>query len=191
MNSMFVCSCALRSRAPGWSRAVAVWLKMPPADDNHDSDGALADMLQLVRVACPPERYKRRGELLCGHMRAVKAARGSRGSQQVAAHVEERIERMNADYAVRAESTGARNGPSVSRAKVAGDIGCPLRSSAAAGACGPGRGVCATHASVVPPSSLRRPSRHRWLPLPGASQASIGQAMPTCKTSEMRLPASM
>ena len=36
-------------------------------------------------------------------MRAVKAARRSTGSQQVASHAQERIEKMSADYAVRAE----------------------------------------------------------------------------------------
>ena len=68
-------------------------------------DDGVGDVLRLVREACPAtaERYERRGELLCSHMRAVKAARRSTGSQQVASHVQERIEKMNADYAVRAE----------------------------------------------------------------------------------------
>ena len=66
-------------------------------------DDGIDHVLRLVREACPAERYKRRGELLCSHMRAVKAARRSTGSQQVASHVQEQIEKMNADYAVRTD----------------------------------------------------------------------------------------
>lgn len=71
--------------------------------DDATYDDGIGDVLRRVREACPAERYKRRGELLCNHMRAVKAARRSAAFPQVASHVQERVKRMNADYAVRAE----------------------------------------------------------------------------------------
>ena len=78
---------------------------LPPAD----SDDELNTLTELVRNTSPKEKYKRRGELLTAHMRAVKKAKGSTaagsGPAAVAKHVLERIDRMNADYAVRAEDS--------------------------------------------------------------------------------------
>lgn len=69
----------------------------------HDLDDGLGAVLEAARRAIPKEQYKQRGTLLMSHARQILSLQRKSRPSPIAPHVQERINRFHADYAVREE----------------------------------------------------------------------------------------
>jgi len=85
----------------GWVAAPAC-MEPPPRSGASGPEDPLDAILTGIKLATPPEQYKRRGSLLTAHMRCIKAHRRRARGPVIAEHIKLRISNFHRDYAIRA-----------------------------------------------------------------------------------------